>query len=250
MDSLASDRPAALRELGALLTGSEARAIASALESGETLSQALKLVGQGRRANIRVALDAAGLSVDKVTLSVVLRVLEGARSDVVKVKPMWTMPGHLGGFGALTNSITELVRSARVSVTCATYNFQKSSGMWQALAEAAKRPEIGLRVYIDATASLPNQIGTPPSAEEVAAHLKPGTVLRSRAFGGREVRSHAKFVAIDHRILVVTSANFSWSAEQANVEFGLKIDDPGLTEAIERELLNVEGQLYETVNTS
>lgn len=249
MGSSTSDRPAALRELGALLTGSEARAIATALEGGETISQALKLVGQGRRASIRVALDAADLSVDKMTLSVVMRALEGARSDVVKVKPMWTMPGHLGGFGALTNSITELVRSARVSVTCATYNFQKSSGMWQALAEAAKQPEIGLRVYIDAAASLPNQFGTPPSAEEVAAHLKPGTVLRSRAFDGKKVRSHAKFVAIDHRILVVTSANFSWSAEKTNVEFGLKIDDPGLTEAVERELLDVEAQLYEKVST-
>lgn len=248
MGSSTSDRAAALRELGATLTGTEARAIATALEAGETLSQALKLVGQSRRASIRALLDGAGLSMDKVTLTVVLRALEGARSDVVKVQPMWTMPEHLGGYGALTSSITELVRSARVSVTCATYNFQNTSGMWEALAEAAKRPEIALRVYIDATASKPTPSWTPPSAQEVAAHLKPAAVLRSKAFHGKQVRSHAKFVAIDHRILVVTSANFSWSAEYGNVEFGVRIDDPNLTQSVEREMREAEKDLYEQVS--
>lgn len=222
--------------------------MATALEGGETLSQALKLVGQGRRASIRAAVEGAGLAVDKVTLAMVLRALEGARSDVVKVQPMWTMPGHLGGYGALTSSITELVRSARVSVTCATFNFQKTSGMWGALSEAVRRPEVALRVYVDATASKPNGTWTPPSAEEVAARLKPGIVLRSKAFDGKPVRSHTKFVAIDHRILVVTSANFSWSAEYGNVEFGVRIDDPNLTESVEREMRDAEANLYERVN--
>lgn len=221
--------------------------MAMALEGGETLSQALKLVGQGRRASIRAAVEGAGLAVDKVTLAMLLRALDGARSDVVKVQPMWTMPGHLGGYGALTSSITELVRSARVSVVCATYNFQESSGMWAALAEAAKRPEISLRVYVDAAASTPNGTWTPPSAEQVAAHVKPGVVLRSKAFDGKPVRSHAKFVAIDHRILVVTSANFSWSAEYGNVEFGVRIDDSNLTESVEREMREAEKNLYEVV---
>lgn len=221
--------------------------MATALESGETLSQALKLVGQGRRASLRATVEGAGLAGDKVTLAVVLRALEGARSDVVKVQPMWTVPGHLGGYGALTSSITELVQNARVSVTCATYNFQETSGMWEALAEAARRPEITLRVYIDTAASTPNRNWTPPSAAEVAAHLKPGVVLRSRGFDGKQVRSHAKFVAIDHRILLVTSANFSWSAEYGNVEFGVRIDDPNLTESVEREMRGLEKQLYACV---
>jgi len=222
--------------------------MATALEGGETLSQALKLVGQGRRASIRAALDGAGLSVDKVTLTVVLRALEGARSDVVKVQPMWTMPGHLAQYGALTGALTELVRRARVCVTCATYNFQESSGMWEALAEAAKRPEISLRVYMDGAAAHANQYGVPPTVEEVARQLRPGVVLASKTYAGKHVRSHAKFVAIDHRILVVTSANFSWSAENHNVEFGLQIDDPGLTEAVEKEMLGVESQLYDRIS--
>ena len=79
-----------------------------------------------------------------------------------------------------------------------------------------------------------------PTTEEVAAHLRPALVLRTKRFDGRQVRNHSKFISIDHRFLLVTSANFSWSAENANLEFGVLIDNPNLAEAVERELRDVE----------
>ncbi|WP_262985448.1 hypothetical protein [Streptomyces antnestii] len=48
--------------------------------------------------------------------------------------------------------------------------------------------------------------------------------------------------------MLVTSANFSWSAENNNVEFGVLIDNPNLTEAVERELREAEGALYERIS--
>jgi phosphatidylserine/phosphatidylglycerophosphate/cardiolipin synthase-like enzyme len=45
----------------------------------------------------------------------------------------------------------------------------------------------------------------------------------------------------------VTSANFSWSAEHGNIEFGVFIDNPNLTEAVEHELLRVADVLSERV---
>jgi len=39
--------------------------------------------------------------------------------------------------------------------------------------------------------------------------------------------SHAKFVIIDHSIMLRTSANFSYSAEHLNREFGVLIEDQG-----------------------
>ena len=86
-----------------------------------------------------------------------------------------------------------------------------------------------------------------PSTTDVAVHLRGATVLRSKRFGGKQVRSHAKFTAIDHRFLLTTSANFSQSAEYHNVEFGVRIDDVGLTEAVEHEMLEAEASLYEAV---
>jgi phosphatidylserine/phosphatidylglycerophosphate/cardiolipin synthase-like enzyme len=72
-------------------------------------------------------------------------------------------------------------------------------------------------------------------------------VLRTKSFDGGYVRNHAKFLAVDHRFLLVTSANFSWSAEQGNIEFGVLIDNTNLTEAVERELRDAEDALYERV---
>lgn len=61
------------------------------------------------------------------------------------------------------------------------------------------------------------------------------------------MRSHAKFIAIDHRFLLTTSANFSQSGEFHNVEFGVRIDDVALTEAVERQMQAVRDHLYEHV---
>jgi phosphatidylserine/phosphatidylglycerophosphate/cardiolipin synthase-like enzyme len=157
------------------------------------------------------------------------------------------MPGHLAQGGPLTSSAPHLVDNARISVTCSTYNFQKSSAMWDALARAAARPEIALRAYVDTHAADLEQNVWTPTTTELAAHLHPAVVLRTKSFDGGYVRNHAKFLAVDHRFLLVTSANFSWSAEQGNVEFGILIDNPNLTEAVERELRDAENALYERV---
>lgn len=77
--------------------------------------------------------------------------------------------------------------------------------------------------------------------------MGPAVVLRTKIFDGAGVRNHAKFLAIDHWFLLVTSANYSWSAEHGNVEFGVLVDDRNLTEAVESELRNAESLLYERV---
>jgi phospholipase D/transphosphatidylase len=61
------------------------------------------------------------------------------------------------------------------------------------------------------------------------------------------VRNHAKFVAVDGRILIVTSANMSISAEERNVELGLRLDDALLTRAVEERMRALEPLLYERV---
>ncbi|MGL3804613.1 phospholipase D-like domain-containing protein [Paeniglutamicibacter sp. R2-26] len=87
--------------------------------------------------------------------------------------------------------------------------------------------------------------GTVQSPADVAGWLAPGTVLQTKRFDGKPVRNHAKFVSVDHRFVVITSANFSWSAENGNIELGVVIDDGHLAERIESELLAAEHYLYE-----
>lgn len=62
---------------------------------------------------------------------------------------------------------------------------------------------------------------------------------------GKQVVGHAKFIVIDHALLLLTSANFSFSAENRNVEFGLRIHDPALAESVESTMRSKHGSLYE-----
>ncbi len=244
---LASSQPSAdaARELGRLLTGTEAKDLADRLADGDTVTAALKAVAAGRRSQLRSLLDSGRLALDQAVA--VLRAVEGARSTTTAIDPLWTMPGHLARSGPLTSSVTHLVDHARQSVTCSTFNFQRTSALWDALHRAAHRPEITLRVYVDTAAADRRSKPSTPSTSEVAAHLDPGIVLRTRSFDGASVRNHAKFLAVDHRFLLVTSANFSWSAEHGNVELGVLADNANLAQAIESQMRHVEDSLYERV---
>lgn len=196
---------------------------------------------------MRSLLEATGLAGSGPNVVCVLRAIEGARSTITDLDPLWTMPGHLAGSGPLTSSVPHLVDGARQAVTCSTFNFQKSSGLWVALRRAALRPEVMVRVYVDSRAADHDPKPSTPTTSEVAAQLRPAVVMRTKQFDGSWVRNHAKFLAVDHRFLLVTSANFSWSAEQGNIEFGVLIDNPNLTQGVEREMRAAEDPLYERV---
>ena len=244
----ATDPHAPARHLGLLLTGTEAKDLADHLADGDTLTAALRVIVPRRRLEVRAAIEAiARYDLTSHALIALLRSIEGARSARTAVDPLWTMPGHLAGTGRLTSSVPYLVSNARQSVTCSTFNFQRSSGLWTALREAARRPELTVRLYLDTAAadSYAKKGPAGPTTAEVAEQLRPATVLRTRRLDARPVRNHAKFLAIDHRFLLVTSANFSWSAEHGNIEFGVLIDNRNLAETVEREIRNVEDVLFE-----
>ena len=189
----------------------------------------------------------AGLPHQRDVLAAILTGVEGARSHVVRAETLWTMPGHLAGAGALTSRLVDLVAGARSSVVCSTYNVQKSSGLWQALRDAAQRPSLDVRIYLDGAVAAG---GSGPSTSEIAEWFAPAMIFATQEFDGKPVRNHAKFLAVDRRWLVVTSANLSWSAEYANVELGVRLDDRGLTERIEREMREAEGLIYQAISRS
>ena len=233
--------------LGALLTGSEAAKLAARFADGDTLTQAMQGVALGRRPEVRAALEAAGVVPSNLGLAVpVLRAIQGAATArTTDLSPIWTLPGHLADYGALTTSIKDLVLTARQSVTCSTFNFQTSSALWEALRVVAGRGTVDVRVYLDTKAADHNTWAGSPTSQEVAAQLAGATVYRTRKLNDTLVRNHAKFVAVDHQFLIVTSANFSHSAEHHNIELGLRVDSRSLTELVEQQLIDAEAFLYE-----
>lgn len=234
---MSSDPVAAL---GVFLTASEAEALAVQFGNGLHKIKALAAIHAARRERVKELLGAAGLGhTDGARTSEVLRAIAGAKSVHRDLTPVWTMPGNEAKIGHLTGEFHRLVQAARISITCATYNFEKTSQMWTVLKEAAEQPGVVVTVYVD---------GDKADATTVKAQLPRATIYRSAELpSGKRVVSHAKFIVIDHEVLLLTSANFSYSAEHCNVELGVLVRDPALAESIESTMMSKRGSLYELV---
>jgi phosphatidylserine/phosphatidylglycerophosphate/cardiolipin synthase-like enzyme len=227
--------------LGAYLTAAEADRLASSYAAGDTTSQVLKEIHAARRAEVRRLLDEADLGSHRPeTIVAVLRAIAGARAVRTVVTPVWTMPGAEATIGRLTSEAQRLITDARLSVVCSSYNFSPHSQMWDALEDASRRDGITVTVYLDADKG---------DASAVAAHLSRATVYRTLTLPGasQPLVSHAKFVIIDRTLVLLTSANFSHSAENTNIELGLLVTDPALAESIESLMRDKHGVLYERV---
>ena len=169
----------------------------------------------------------------------VLRGIAGAKSVYRDLVPVWTMPGHEATIGHLTNQFRDIVAAARIAVTCATYNFSMTSNMWDALKTASEEPDVAVCVYVDA------EVGDPAG---VKARLPEQRYTgRPPCLTGKPIVSHAKFIVVGHELVLLTSANFSYSAENRNVEFGLLIRDSGLAASIESTMAGKRRSLYQAV---
>jgi phosphatidylserine/phosphatidylglycerophosphate/cardiolipin synthase-like enzyme len=224
--------------LGEFLTASEAEALAIQFASGQHTIKALAVVNPVRREETKRLLAAAGLGhVDGERAAGVLFAIAGAKSIHRDLTPVWTMPGNEAKIGHLTSEFHRLVQASRQSVVCATYNFERTSHMWTVLKEASEQPGVVVVVYVD---------GDKADAAKVKAQLPNATIYQSTELpDGKRVVSHAKFIVIDHEVLLLTSANFSFSAENRNVEFGLLVRDSALAESVESTMTSKHGTLYE-----
>ncbi len=227
-----------LAELGSFLTATEAERLALQFETGTPVSVAVREIAISRREQVKELLAASGLvPSDRERSASVLRAIIGAKTVLRELTPVWTMPGNEANTGHLTSEFHRIVGAARQSVTAATYNFQDTSQMWTALKAASEQPGVVVTVYVDAGVA---------DAATVKAQLPHATVYRSAILpNGKQVVSHAKFVVVDHELLLITSANFSYSAENRNVEFGILVHDTVLAASVEATMMSKHGSLYE-----
>jgi phosphatidylserine/phosphatidylglycerophosphate/cardiolipin synthase-like enzyme len=229
-----------LAGLGSFLTATEAERLAMQFEAGTPASIAVREIAISRREQVKELLAASGLGPsDRERAVSVLRAIAGAKTVLRELTPVWTMPGNEANTGHLTSEFHRIVGAARQSVTAATYNFQDTSQMWSALKAASDQPGVVVTVYVDAGAA---------DAATVKAQLPRATVYRSAILpNGKQVVSHAKFIVVDHELLLVSSANFSYSAENRNVEFGILVRDTAVAESVEATMAGKHGTLYALV---
>lgn len=168
-------------ELAAYLTGSEASSIADVLEERGSLSQALGTVGGGRRARVETLLRQAGIGPSsRVVSASVLRAIEGAYAQPTVVSPVWTAPGNLAQHGALIASTHHLISSARESIVCSTYNFQRSSALWHALRDASAKEHVAIRIYVDTEAADHHPADWKPTTDQIAQAMGRARVMRTK----------------------------------------------------------------------
>lgn len=229
-----------LTALGAFLTSTEAARLALQFETGTPVSIAVREIAAARRGQVGEMLGASKIGPgDPNRATSVLRAIAGAKALQRELTPVWTMPGNGASSGHLTSELHRIVGAARQSVTAATYNFQDTSQMWAALKAASDQPGVVVTVYVDAKVA---------DAVIVKGQLPRATVHRSAILpDGKQVVSHAKFIVVDHELLLITSANFSYSAENLNVEFGILIRDAALASSIEEAMASKHGSLYEVI---
>lgn len=226
--------------LGKFLTASEAEALAVQFAYGQHTVKALAVVNPARRGEAKQLLADVGIShEDGARAAGVLRAISGAKSLNRDLTPVWTMPGNEAKIGHLTGEFHRLVHVARQSIVCATYNFEPTSKMWTVLKGASEQPGVVVTIYIDADKA---------DAAKVKHQLPNATVYQSAELpNGKRIVSHAKFIVIDHEVLLLTSANFSFSAENRNVEFGLLVHDSALAASVESTMTSKHGSLYQLV---
>lgn len=245
-------RRALARDLGTLLDGVEAEVLAYHLSAGETLAQALACVDSHKRGLVDVALGDAGIDIakeaDRETAILILEAIYGASLVHHQITPVWTTPAAIAKQGDINTFTSELVSEASHSVVCSTFNFQRSSALWRALKDVLARKDVMVKIYMDTNAADgPGQVKT-PSTFEVAREFESALVFRTKELeDGTRCRNHAKFISIDQCTLLVTSANFSWSAEESNVELGLRIEDQSIARMVETQMEELEPLLYERV---
>lgn len=226
----------------------EASRLAERIAAGCTIRQSTEAVPSHRQHEVAKLLLDVSNTAGREGLVAALAAMSAQGAQAVRAEPLWTLPGDLALSGRRTASWATHVDNAETRVVCATYNLQKTSSLWDSLQKAAGRLGERLTLYVDSQAAETG--GVPVS--ELRNRLSPALVWSTKELSAstrsrqRYYRSHAKFLAVDRSFIVVTSANFSHSAEHNNVELGVLVRDAELASAVEEQLAAVQGIVYET----
>lgn len=221
-----------LIDLGARLEPGESKRLAEAFAQGRPLSLALEEVRAVRRAELRELLSQAltTLNGDKSLLASVLgAIAEAGLENERLLEVVWSGPVADGMQGRSTRAVAELIDSATLRVHVATYSATKNSPYVKNLKSAISRG-VEVTVIVD----LEHQAA---AAEMLAKELTGAEILYllPRA-DGQYAAMHAKLVLIDDHMALVTSANFSESAADRNLEAGVIIRDANVVRGMREHL--------------
>lgn len=224
---------APLETLALLLTPSELRRVAAALDLTPRASRASREVAPDHRDATAALLTALLSEGSPPLLAPTLRTV----ATIAERRPpppevVWSGPHLDGDSHRTTEAIVRLVDNAEESVLASTYSGSAKSPFVDALRRAAQRKvEITLVVDIVEMGEATRAIGASiPRATVLAYH---------HTVDGKHGLQHAKVLVIDSRTCLVTSANLSVAAIERNLEVGILLDDPAVAGAITRRIADL-----------
>lgn len=213
---------------------------------------ALQRLGLSREAEASAVVELQALRAEGLSAQALARWLgalaaerarvEGAREDLTLV---WSGPETVGAENRdSARVLEELFAGATDSLLIAGFNFRAGEHFATLAAAMAERPALTVEVYAHVfigpgddlgralgahDAALKRALGALPFAR-VRCHRPSGALLE--AARDRSFNLHAKCVVADRRRVLVTSANFTFTAQERNVELGLRLDDPNVAERV------------------
>jgi cardiolipin synthase len=167
------------------------------------------------------------------------RAIERARQHQ-SIDVVWTGPESGVTTGRLTAAtVTELIRQARTEILLVSYATRTEPAIHAALTDAASRG-------VEITLLAENPADNPAySAQGTPFPGLPATRLRWPASKRPHGASlHAKIIVVDNRIALVTSANLTSRAMEANLECGILIRGGPQPRAIRDHITGLQAHEY------
>lgn len=231
-------------------------AIARALREGtlplDAPRMALQRLGLSRAAEDAAAatlatLRAEGWSAPQVARLVGAIAAERARTEHARddLTIVWSGPETVGAENRDSGRVLEeLFADATESVLIAGFNFQGGEHFAALAAAMAARPALSVEVYAHVFIAPGEDLGRALAAHDAALRKALGALPLQRvrcfrpsgalldAARDRRFNLHAKCVVADRRRVLVTSANFTFTAQERNVELGLRLEDPRIADRV------------------
>jgi phosphatidylserine/phosphatidylglycerophosphate/cardiolipin synthase-like enzyme len=219
----------AITRLGELLSADEASRVAAELRQRRLAHLAAKRAYPEHRAELKGLLEelVAGhgdILRAAAALDGIAAVPRVPRPDLV-----WTSPRVPGAEGRTTLAALDLINGAESTIYAATYSAGKSSPHLIALANATRRG-VAVTVVVD-TMKRADHAGI---IRVALPNARMWTLAQPE--DGSWAIQHAKLIAVDDRVALVTSANFSVAAANRSLECGLQTADPGVATGLREHL--------------
>lgn len=159
-----------------------------------------------------------------------------------KTELVWSGPSVRGaGYRSTEQVMKEMLGRAATSVLILSYAARDVVSLREQLVAAAGRGAIVSMVleHYDALRKVPWDQHLRDLGHEVLSRSKVLVwPLERRCEGGGGVRGslHAKCLVIDRKELLLTSANWTTSAMERNIEMGIRSTDPGLSQRVHQQI--------------